>query len=155
MSVQGRGLKRCTGVLDTSDYHKTMAELVGDNDTNEALKREPTARYKMKVIDCLQGVEKEKATDRPTCYHLYPGESTPCIYGLPKIQKDGVPLRPIVSRINSTTHNIATHLANVLAPLVGNTITHQQLYRFHWQRPQTGTGWNNSLFWCHLPFLHA
>lgn len=48
-------------------------------------------------------------------------ESTACIYGLPKIRRDGIPHRPFVSSINSTTYNIAKHFSTVLAPLVGNT----------------------------------
>uniref|UniRef100_A0A2D4JJT8 Reverse transcriptase domain-containing protein n=1 Tax=Micrurus lemniscatus lemniscatus TaxID=129467 RepID=A0A2D4JJT8_MICLE len=35
--------------------------------------------------------------------------------------REGTPLRPIVSSINSVTHNIAKHPTTLLAPLVGNT----------------------------------
>ncbi|CAI5693976.1 unnamed protein product [Oreochromis niloticus] len=75
-------------------------------------------------MDCLQDLEKDKIIDRLTYHRLYPGDAIPCIYGLPKIHKEGVPLRPIVSSINSATYNIAKHLATILAPLVGNTPHH-------------------------------
>ncbi|KAL0269178.1 UNVERIFIED_CONTAM: hypothetical protein PYX00_006990 [Menopon gallinae] len=51
-------------------------------------------------------------------------ETTPRIYGLPKIHKTGVPLRPIVSAINSPTHNLAKFLAKKLTPLTGQTKHH-------------------------------
>ena len=45
----------------------------------------------------------------------------PRIYGLPKIHKHGVPLRPIVNTIGSPTYDLAKYLAGILKPLVGNT----------------------------------
>ena len=47
----------------------------------------------------------------------------PRIYGLPKIHKAGNPLRPIVSFLTSPTYNLSKHLAKVLGPLVGNTLS--------------------------------
>ncbi|TWW76265.1 hypothetical protein D4764_13G0009270 [Takifugu flavidus] len=81
-----------------------------DTATYEKLKRDPTSSYKKKVVDLLQKLEKDKAIDRPQYYRLYPGETIPCIYGLPKIHKPGTPLRPIVSSINSVTYNISKYL---------------------------------------------
>ena len=82
--------------------------------------------FKKKVIQCLQTLQKDGAVDRPQYPRLYPQDTIPCLYGLPKIHKEGVPLRPIVSCINSVTYNIAKHVANILAPLVGNTPHHIQ-----------------------------
>ena len=42
-------------------------------------------------------------------------------YGLPKIHKPGIPLRPIVSFVNSPTYAISGYLARILSPVVGNT----------------------------------
>ncbi|KAG8178608.1 hypothetical protein JTE90_014199 [Oedothorax gibbosus] len=43
----------------------------------------------------------------------------PRLYGLPKIHKDGIPLRPIVSAIGSPTYLLSKHLANLLKPYIG------------------------------------
>ena len=43
------------------------------------------------------------------------------MYGLPKIHKDGTPLRPIVSAIGSPTYGLAKKLAQILTPLAGKT----------------------------------
>lgn len=102
-----------------------MAELLSDNNTYEVLKRDPTACPKKKVIDCLQELENQKTIDRPTYCSLYPGQSTPWIYGIPKIQKDGIPFRSIANSINShsTFYILTKHLSTILAPQVGNTPT--------------------------------
>jgi len=48
-------------------------------------------------------------------------ETIPRIYGLPKIHKEGVPLRPIVNTIGSPTYELAKYVAKILKPLVRNT----------------------------------
>ena len=56
---------------------------------------------------------------------MYPtGASAPKFYGLPKIHKKEVPLRPIVSSIGSVTYGVANELARILKPLVGKSIYH-------------------------------
>ncbi len=44
-----------------------------------------------------------------------------CMYGLPKIHKDNVPLRPIISTIRSATYDLAKYLAKIISLLVGQT----------------------------------
>ncbi|XP_056876071.1 uncharacterized protein LOC130517890 [Takifugu flavidus] len=106
------------------DKNITILPADKDTATYEKLKRDPTSSYKKKVVDLLQKLEKDKAIDRPQYYCLYPGETIPCIYGLPKIHKPGTPLKPIVSSINSVTYNISKYLASILSPMVGNTPHH-------------------------------
>ena len=43
------------------------------------------------------------------------------MYSMPKIHKEAVPLRPIVSTIGSPTHRLAKELARILSPLCGQT----------------------------------
>ncbi|XP_042202463.1 uncharacterized protein LOC121852562 [Callorhinchus milii] len=45
----------------------------------------------------------------------------PRLYGLPKIHKEGTPLRPIVSMINSPTYKLARFLSDTLLPFTGKT----------------------------------
>ena len=47
----------------------------------------------------------------------------PRLYGLPKLHKENVPLRPIVSAIGSPTYKIAKHLSKLLQPFIGQTET--------------------------------
>ena len=48
-----------------------------------------------------------------------------------KINKPQIPLRPIVSFVDSRMYNLSSYLANILEPLVGNTICHvKNSYKF-------------------------
>ena len=51
-------------------------------------------------------------------------ESPPKFYGLPKIHKEGRPLRPIVSSCGSITYASSKRLAEIIGPLVGKTGHH-------------------------------
>ncbi|XP_051781539.1 uncharacterized protein LOC127527292 [Erpetoichthys calabaricus] len=117
---------RCTVVLNQTDYHEKILSLLSDKNTYEPLKRDPGSGYKKKVIDCLKQLVQDNAIDQTTYHRLYPGESTPSLYGLPKIHKQGAPLRPIVCMINSVTYNISKFLAAVLNPVVGSPKHHIQ-----------------------------
>ena len=56
---------------------------------------------------------------------LYPtGTGSPKFYGLPKIHKVGMPLRPIVSSIGTVTYQTAKEVARILKPKVGKSPHH-------------------------------
>ena len=62
-----------------------------------------------------------------TYKELYPtGAVSLKYYGLPKINKAGVPLRPIISRRGSATYKTAKELAKIIKPLVGRSPHHVQ-----------------------------
>ena len=48
----------------------------------------------------------------------------PLYYGLRKISKEAIPLRPIVSFVSSLTYNLSKLLARAQSPLVGKTASH-------------------------------
>ena len=48
----------------------------------------------------------------------------PRLYGLPKIHKQGIPLRPIVSFVESPTYNLSKEIACILSHLVGRSERH-------------------------------
>ena len=51
---------------------------------------------------------------------MYPtGVSPPKFYGLPKIHKKNILLRPIVSNIGSVSYGVAKELARIIKPLMG------------------------------------
>ena len=58
---------------------------------------EPISRYKKKVIEHLEKLEKPHIVDRPTSDRLYPGEAITVIYGRPKIHKAEETLTPSVA----------------------------------------------------------
>ena len=65
-------------------------------------------------------------------YQLRSTDATaPRLYGLLKIQKKDIIMRPIVSFINSPLYNLSKYLCKLLSPLVGNTeFTVKNSYEF-------------------------
>ena len=64
---------------------------------------------------------------------LYPtGASSPKFYGLPKVHKEGITLRPIFSSIGSVSYETAKELSRILKPFDGqNNTPCQEHKRFH------------------------
>ena len=58
------------------------------------------------------------------------GSNPAKIYGLPKLHKQNVPLRPIVSAIGSYSHNLAKFLSDILKPLASNEYTVKDSFTF-------------------------
>ena len=48
----------------------------------------------------------------------------PRLYGLPKVHKTDLPLRPIVSSIGSPTYKLSKFVASIIGPLVGQSDYH-------------------------------
>ncbi|XP_078352246.1 uncharacterized protein LOC144636924 [Oculina patagonica] len=66
----------------------------------------------------------KKQLDPKLYYKLHSTDAIPAsFYGLPKIHKADVPLRPITSAIGSPTYQLSKHLANILSPLQNNKYT--------------------------------
>ena len=55
---------------------------------------------------------------------------TPKIYGLPKVHKVNLPLRPIVAFVGSPTYNLSKFLINVLSPLLKQTYSVKNFAQF-------------------------
>ena len=54
------------------------------------------------------------------------GAGSPKFYGLPKIHKEGIPLRPIVSCKGAVSYETSKELARIQKPLVGKPPYHVQ-----------------------------
>ena len=112
-------------MLNTIDYQTKCMDLLKDEKTYIKLKKDPTKEYKQKFAKVLKQLLDTHAIDKKTHKFVYPTtESPPRFYGLPKVHKEGIPLRPIVSSINSISYNCARYVADLLAPLVGNSEHH-------------------------------
>ena len=95
---------RVTVVMDKTDYHDKMDELVSDKQTYEVLKRDSTPALQRKFNSKLLQLKKADAIDirrynRLRCRVPQP----PKLYGLPKLHKPNIPMRTIVSFCGSLT----------------------------------------------------
>nr|XP_012143822.1 PREDICTED: uncharacterized protein LOC105662853 [Megachile rotundata] len=66
-------------------------------------------------------IKNAKLPDHITKAILPKESNAPRLYGLLKIHKPNIPLRPIVSTIGSPTYTLSKYLTSVLKPLTGNT----------------------------------
>ena len=108
--------------MDKEDYQEKAKALLEDQGTYKALKTDPTGRLKSIMINLLKKIKSEGGIDDILYKKLYPtGAVTPKFYGLPKIHKDGVPLRPIVSSRGSISYEVAKELARIFKPLVSSS----------------------------------
>lgn len=75
-----------------------------------------------RIIKEFKKVVKESNLNEYLKMRLSPwNDITLRIYGLPKIHKEGIPLRPIMNTIGSPTYMLAKYVVGILNPLVGNT----------------------------------
>ena len=108
-------------VLDREEYIKKADELLSQS-SYKKISTDPTNRYKSKLITLLKKIKADGGMDDVTYRRLYPtGASPPKFYGLPKVHKSGMPLRPIVSSIGSVTYETSKELSRILKPLVGRS----------------------------------
>ena len=109
----------CLVVMDKEEYIGKAEELLKEK-TYKIISTDPTNRQKNTLIQILKKIKEEGGMNESTYKKMYPtGAGIPKFYGLPKIHKAGVPLRPIVSSRGSESYNTAKELARILKPLAG------------------------------------
>ena len=113
----------CVVVMDKHQYRENVLSTLNDKQTYTALKSDPTGRTERDLNQRLLLSKKSSKISEETYKLLGSSDGiAPQLYGLPKIHKEGVPLRPIVSFVNSPpTYNVSRYLTRILSPVVGNT----------------------------------
>ena len=116
---------RVTVVMKKSEYQEKCEHLLNDEKTYKKLKGDPTRKYKAELGNVLRDLKDRKMITPDLHRKLYPTvDQPPRFYGLPKVHKNNIPLRPIVSSIGTITYECAKYLADVLSPLMGKTEHH-------------------------------
>ena len=111
-------------VMKKEDYIKKSEEILNTS-TYKKIAEDPTSKEKNKLISILKSIKTEGGLKEEEYRKMYPtGAVSPKYYGLPKIHKQGIPLRPIVSSTGTVTYNTSKELANILKPLVGLSSHH-------------------------------
>ena len=106
-------------VIDKDEYIKKAEDLLKEK-IYKKIAEDPTVKQKNKLINILRIIKTEGGLKEEVYRRLYPtGAGSPKFYGLPKIHKSGIPLRPIISSIGTVTYNTTKELARILKPLVG------------------------------------
>ena len=116
---------RVTVVMNKKEYEEKCQRLLEDSKTYQKLKGDPTQKFKKELVSVLKDLKERGVTPPALHKKLYPTvDQPPRFYGLPKVHKKAMPLRPIVSSIGTITYQCARYLADVLSPLVGKTEHH-------------------------------
>ncbi len=114
-----RQLRCCHGQIE---YREKALSLLSDKNTYTVLKSDPTGKTQRDLNAKLLLLKKSNIISETTYKMLYSSDGlSPRFYGLPKIHKPEIPLRPIVSFVNSPTYGVSSFLAKILSPVVGNT----------------------------------
>ena len=113
-------------VMNTLDYENKANDLLSDTNTYQEVTSNPLEKVNKSFWSSLRVITKTRMTLIITQSHprfftkLLPVNAIlPYFYGLPKLHKPGIPLRPIISGIGSVTHPLAKYLAGLLSPFLG------------------------------------
>ena len=104
--------------MDKEEYIKKTEELLNQEHTRSFLL---TTKQKNKLTSLLKNKTAEGGMNEDKYRKMYPTSAgIPKFYGLPKIHKEGVPLRATVSSRGAVSYEIAKELARILKPWWGN-----------------------------------
>lgn len=101
-------------VMNRDSYKEKVEEVIHGEDFVR-LRSDPTKKFKSEVRNLITDStfvfsNPDKAKDKIVPMNSLP----PILYGLPKIHKDNIPIRPVVSYIGAPAYNLAKHLNYIL-----------------------------------------
>ena len=100
--------------MDRVEYSNKFADLIG-NCYYCKEKQDPTPKMEMNLSRIL-GKNKDLIPQTKYRQLIQHYSKLPHIYGLPKIHKDGIPLKPIVSNRGSACHPLSRFLVEIINP---------------------------------------
>ena len=128
--------------MDKTDIPTTNIPTNYLNETYELLKRDPTPSLQRKLISKMFSMRKANMINLQTYYRLCRCSVArpPKLYGLPKLHKPLISMRPIVSFSGLPTYELSKYLTTILQPLT-NKSQHklQSTENFIAWRHQNGT----------------
>ena len=122
-----------TVIMEKDEYYKKMSDLLNDSNTYKKVAHDLTKQIQNKINGLINNMFRKKYIDKKTknLLNCHNGQS-PYIYGLPKLHKNNIPLRPIVSTVGSPTYKLSKFLSNILTNILGNTEHHiKDSWDFH------------------------
>ncbi|XP_021964151.2 uncharacterized protein LOC110859501 [Folsomia candida] len=100
--------------MNTSEYNSKIQNLLDDQNYN-IVEKDPTTALQKEIHTLSKGLKKLKRLSESEFRHIsHSNCKIPRFYGLPKVHKANIPLRPIVDFRNSPSYNLAHHLNKIL-----------------------------------------
>ena len=106
-------------VMDWVEYSNKLVNLIGNGGFCK-VKKDPTLKTERKLSQIL-GKNKDLISQTKYRQLIQHYSKLPHIYGLPKIHKDGIPLRPIVSNRSLACHPLSRFLVEIISLLTGKS----------------------------------
>ena len=122
-----------TVILNKSDYVQKMKDILDSTQFQTLNTPLPAALRSVdnRLNTYLRKLKKDSIIEDTVYQRLFSsGSQAGLMYGLPKIHKTNIPLRPILSGINTFNYNLAKFLVPVLAPLTINEYTVSDSFTF-------------------------
>ncbi|XP_011858224.1 PREDICTED: uncharacterized protein LOC105555793 [Vollenhovia emeryi] len=114
-----------TVIMNKNKYKNQIIELLQDQNTYKKLNNDPIKRISNKMNDLVKSWRDNDIIDERTYRYLNcTNGNIPRCYGLPKLHKQGFPLRIIVSTIGSPLYNIACIMHNILNKAIPKPKSH-------------------------------
>jgi hypothetical protein len=100
--------------MNRNDYETKISDMLAEG-PNKLLDKDPTSEVQKKANELGKEFFENGHIDENTFKFLTKNNSRcPVFYGLPKIHKSNIPLRPIVDYRNSPTYKLASPLIPIL-----------------------------------------
>ena len=110
---------RMTVIMNKSDYIDKANTLLKDTETYQPLDTDPSKTTVNRINMKLKQLKDKDKLEETNYKRIRPNDaSTAKFHGLPKIHKENIPPRPIVSLPGSPTYELSKYLAMILHPLV-------------------------------------
>jgi len=105
-----------TVALDKTSYTKNIGKLLNDESTYTIIKKNPLKILERKLNETLKTWYKKEYITKKEYFSLHSSDcSLPKAYGLPKIHKQNIPFRIIVSSINTSLYLVAKFLQRIIS----------------------------------------
>uniref|UniRef100_A0A8C8DS70 Uncharacterized protein n=1 Tax=Oryzias sinensis TaxID=183150 RepID=A0A8C8DS70_9TELE len=103
-------------LMDKCDYISKLETLLSDETKFQCLSkdRDQTKQTELKIINLLKDLKNRNLLPPTQFERLTPcGSQPPRLYGLPKVHKPNLPIRPVIDMSSSPYHAVAQWLVSV------------------------------------------
>ena len=105
--------------MNTTDYNAKMEDILSDAETYQELSSNPLNSHNNFFRKEVRRIAYLGLPPDLTKRFQPNNGSLPYIYGIPKLHKVGIPLRPIISNVGAVSRPVAGWLAGLLTPYLG------------------------------------
>lgn len=122
---------RQTVVMYEEDYDIKMRKMLADQHTYEVIKKNPTSGYQKTNNNFVHRLRNLSLFDARTAFQLKTNAAQcPRIHGLPKIHKQNMPLRPVVSNIGAPTYMLSKFIGKIIQTSIKSSYNVKDSFSF-------------------------